>query len=248
VGVGALAAIGVGAGSGVLALRASYQRDRQAQAEGWEARMRRLRTQTCPPVLFGTLDAASALLDTAPEEARPLLDRLDALLRYRRAAAEDAPVPLAEEIEAALWYVDLAQVQHGDDLEIGFDVPDALLSVEVPRLCLLPLLENAVQHGMVTTDGPCTITVTGRHDGAQLCLAVLDTGPGFDTTDPDTVQHRGSGIADLYARLREHFGGGTDLSLLPQGVMWCAPIRAGDVQETPESESAPSSSQSPSVP
>jgi len=236
-GVGTLAAVGTGAGSGMLALRSYYQRDRQEQAQGWEARMRRLRTQTCPPVLFSTLAATTTLLEQAPQNAKPLLDRLDALLRYRRAAAEEDPVPLAEELEAALWYVDLVQTAHGADFEVGFDVPDELLSVEVPRLCLLPLLENAVQHGMTSPQEPCTVTVTGRHDDAQLCLAVLDTGPGFDTTDPDTILRRGSGIADLYARLREHFGGGADLSLLPQGVLWCVPIEAAD-DESVEGSSA----------
>jgi signal transduction histidine kinase len=223
-GVGTLAALGAGGGTGVLALQTYYRRDRQDHAQGWEARMRRLRTQTCPPVLFGTLDTVQTLLDAAPDEARPLLDRLHALLHYRHEAATGEPVTLAEALEAALWYVELVQVQHDEALDVGFDVPDSLLSVEVPRLCLLPLLENAVHHGAAAGDGSCTITVTGRHDGAQLCLAVLDTGPGFDTTDPSTVLRRGSGISDLYARLREHFGGAADLSLLPQGVLWCAPL------------------------
>jgi signal transduction histidine kinase len=223
-GVGALAALGTGGGAGVLALRTYYRRDRQDHAQGWEARMRRLRTRTCPPVLFDTLDAAGPLLGSAPDEAEALLDRLQALLRYRREAATGEPVPLARELEAALWYVDLVKVQHGDALEVGVDLPDRLLSVEVPRLCLLPLLQNAVQHGAAAGEAPCTVTVTGRYDDAQLCLAVLDTGPGFDTTDPDTVLRRGSGIADLYARLRGHFGAAADLSLLPQGVLWCAPL------------------------
>lgn len=239
-GIGALAALGTGAGSGVLALRAYYRRDRQDQAEGWEARMRRLRTQTCPPVVLDTLDTARALLDEAPERARPLLDRLDALLRYRRAASEAARVPLAEEIEAARWYVELAQVQYGDALEVGVDVPDSLLTVEVPRLSVLPLLENAVQHGAAAGEAPCTVTITGRHDDAQVCLAVLDTGPGFDTTDPATVLRRGSGISDLYARLREHFGAAADLSLLPQGVLWCAPLAPDAAPEEP-SDASPSS-------
>ncbi|MFB6247666.1 MAG: sensor histidine kinase [Salinibacter sp.] len=223
-GVGALAALGAGGGSGVLALRTYYRRDRQDHARGWEARMRRLRTQTCPPVLFDTLDAAGTLLDEAPDRATPLLNHLHALLRYRHEAATGEPVRLAEEIEAVLWYVELVQVQYGDTLEVGFDVPDPLLAVEVPRLCLLPLFENAVRHGAAVGEGSCTVTVTGRHDDAQLCLAVLDTGPGFATTDPAAVLRRGSGIADLYARLREHFGDAAELSLLPQGVLWCAPI------------------------
>jgi signal transduction histidine kinase len=239
-GLGALATLGVGGVSGVLALRTSYRLDHQDHAEGWEARMRRLRTRTCPPIVMDTLAAAQSLIDEAPQQARPLLDHVQALLRYRQAAATDELVPLADELEAALWYVELAQTQYGDNLEVGFDVPDALLSVPVPRLCLLPLLENAVEHGAARSDEPCTITVTGRHDNAQLCLAVLDTGPGFDTTEPTTVLRRGSGIADLYARLREHYGPAADLSLLPQGVLWCAPIGQQAADGPPPTEAAQS--------
>jgi LytS/YehU family sensor histidine kinase len=208
--------------------------------------MRRLRTQTCPPVVFGTLDAARTLLDETPEAAKPLLKQLRALLAYRQQADGDELVSLSDEIEAALWYVELVQVQYGDDLEVGFDVPDSLLSVPVPRLTLLPLLENAVEHGAGKLDEPCTITITGRHDDARLCLAVLDTGPGFDTTNPDTVLRRGSGIADLYARLRDHFGDRAELSLLPQGVLWCAPIT--DPAQTPASAEDPQPYPVPSPP
>jgi signal transduction histidine kinase len=243
-GVGAGAALAVAGGAGFLALQAYHELDRQDHAEGWEARMRRLRTQTCPPVLFDTLDAATALLDETPdEEAAPLLDRLQRLLRYRRQAADGEPVRLADELEAVLWYVELVQVRYGDDLEVGFDVPDPLLRVPVPRLSLLPLLENAVQHGAAATEESCTVTVTGRYDDEELCLAVLDTGPGFDTTDPTTVLRRGSGIADLYARLREHYGpAAVDLSLLPQGVLWCAPLSPEALpDDAPEAAAAPSS-------
>lgn len=241
-GFGAIAALAVAVGSAFLTLREYYRQDRKDHAEGWEARMRRLRTRTCPPVLFDTLDAVDAALEDTPEDAKPLLDRLHALLHYRQQADADKLVPLADEIEAALWYVDLVQVKHGEGLDVGFDVPDSLLSVPVPRLSLLPLLENAVQHGADRSDEPCTVTITGRHDDAQLCIAVLDTGPGFDTTDPSTILRRGSGISDLYARLREHFGPETDLSLLPQGVLWCAPIAKERRPRPAPKESMPVSS------
>lgn len=234
-GAGTVAALAVGIGSGFLALREYYRRDRQDHAEGWEARMRRLRTQACPPILFGTLDTAEALIEDRPEDVPSLLKRLQTLLQHRQRAATDEPVPLAEEIDATLSYVELVQIQYEDELEVGFDIPDALLSVPVPRLCLLPLLENAVQHGATALDETCTVTVTGRHDDEQICLAVLDTGPGFDTTEPETVLRRGSGISDLYARLREHFGAATELSLLPQGVLWCAPLR-DEAQVDPPAE------------
>jgi hypothetical protein len=240
-GVGTLAAVAVAAGAGFLALQTYHQHDRQDHAEGWEARMRRLRTQTCPPILFDTLDAAGQLIEETPDEAKPLLDRLQALLTYRRRAASGEPVPLTDELEAALWYVELAQVQYGSALEVGVDVPNPLFSVPVPRLSLLPLLENAVQHGAGKLDEPCTITVTGRYDDEQLCLAVLDTGPGFDTTEPDTVLRRGSGIADLYARLRAHYGPAADLTLLPQGVLWCAPLSSDTLpDDAPEEQPASS--------
>jgi hypothetical protein len=240
-GLGLLVPLGTGGVSGLLALRTYYQLDHQDHAEGWEAHMRRLRTRTCPPLVIETLSAATALLDDAPKQAAPLLENAQSLLHYRHEAGTDETVPLAREIEAVLWYVELAQVQYEEELEIGFDVPDSLLAVQVPRLSLLPLLENAVQHGARALDKPCTITITGRHSESEICLAVLDTGPGFDTTDPTTILRRGSGIADLYARLREQYGPATDLSLLPQGVLWCAPIQ--ESAETP-----PPSEEQPTMP
>jgi len=231
-GIASAGAVAIAAGSGFLAMKAYHQRDRQDHAEGWEARMRRLRTQTCPPILFDTLSSAADLVEQHPDDVRPLLDQLQVLLRYRQRASSEEAVILADEVDAVLSYVELVQSQYGETVEVGFDIPESLLSASVPRLCLLPLIENAIEHGAGVLDEPCTITVTGRHDDAQLCLAVLDTGPGFDTTDPNVILRRGSGIADVYARLRDHFGPDTDLSLLPQGVLWCAPI-----EPTPAPES-----------
>lgn len=242
--VGVGMALLVAGGISVLALRNYYRRERQEQAQGWETRMRRVRTQAVPPILFDTLEHIESHLDEQPDDAATLIDRLQSFLQYRIHAASDEPVLLADELQAALWYVELVQVQYGDDLDVGFDIPDPLLSVPIPRLSLLPLFENAVEHGVAAADESCTITVTGRHDDAQLCLAVLDTGPGFDTTDPSTILRRGSGLSDLYGRLRDHFGSAAELSLLPQGVLWCAPLPASQQSED-SVESGPSVSAPP---
>ncbi len=223
---GGVVTTAVAGGVGVMALREYYRHERQEQAQGWQARMRALRSQLPPTVTFDTLELLSEELDSEPldrEKSKSLVDSLCALLTYRRQTPSNNRVPLAQEVEAALWYVELAQVRHGEALDVGFDIPDPLLSVQVPPLSLLPLVENAVQHGADATEETCTVTVTARHDGARLCVAVLDTGPGFDTTDPDTILRRGSGLADLFARIRSQYGNAAELSLLPQGVLWCIP-------------------------
>ena len=231
-GLGGVAFLGAVGGLGVETAQRYHEQAQADQAEAWEAALRRMRARTCPPIVLDILSSLAAQ-DASDDETRNLLGRTAHLLQYRQQAQNEDQVPLADEVEALLSYVDLVKARHGDIVEVGFDIPDPLLQRRVPRLSVLPLLENAVQHGARAADAPCTITVMARHTPDRLTLAVLDTGPGFDTTDPETVLRRGSGLADLFARLRTHHGAAADLSLLPQGVLWGIPLPPAADSESP---------------
>jgi len=101
-----------------------------------------------------------------------------------------------------------------------FDVPDDLLSVAVPRLCLLPLLENAVQHGIEPSESGGLIDVRLRTIADNMEIVVADTGHGV-------IEHRqtsgtGMGLRNVRARLRALYGEAGTLRLTenqPQGMV-----------------------------
>ena len=88
-----------------------------------------------------------------------------------------------------------------DRLRVEWTVDDSLLDVRVPSLIVLPLVENAVRHGLSPMVGPGRLEIGAGTEGALLVLTVEDNGLG--TTLP--LPH-GLGIGNTRARLGALFG------------------------------------------
>ena len=85
-----------------------------------------------------------------------------------------------------------------------------MLPVAVPYLCLQPLGENAVKHGMEAGTGRVTIAILAEDAGADCTISVEDDGAG---SDPDRIRAalagtagRSQGLSNVDARLRAVFG------------------------------------------
>ena len=70
---------------------------------------------------------------------------------------------------------------------------------------LQPLVENALQHGIDARPGPGGVRISATREGAQLVLAVEDTGPGFDASARPRPGG-GIGLSNLAARLEQLYG------------------------------------------
>jgi len=85
----------------------------------------------------------------------------------------------------------------------------------VPFFILQPLVENALHHGISSHAGNGSVRIAAERVGEKLRLVVSDDGPG--TASPD--EHRGIGLANARARLRELYGDAQSLELArpPEG-------------------------------
>jgi LytS/YehU family sensor histidine kinase len=66
-----------------------------------------------------------------------------------------------------------------DRLELRFELPQDLGSVEVPALLLQPLVENGIKHGLEPAVRGGCLTIGAARDGDELVLRVRDTGVGL---------------------------------------------------------------------
>jgi sensor histidine kinase YesM len=71
-------------------------------------------------------------------------------------------------------------------------------AARVPPLIVQPLVENAIEHGLASTQGG-RVRVSARRVGAQLELEVSDDGPGFG--DAGAEPRGGVGLANTRERL-----------------------------------------------
>ena len=82
---------------------------------------------------------------------------------------------------------------------MAIDVPPAAGRCAVPTLLLQPLVENAVKHGLAPKREGGTSRIRAVVAGGRLCIAIADSGLGFD---PDsTGQSGGVGLASVSRRL-----------------------------------------------
>jgi hypothetical protein len=194
---------------------AAAQREAELQAQLADARLRALRAQLHPHFLFNTLNAASALVDEAPRDARRVLARLGELLRLTLEFGDAQEVTLGRELAWLDRYVALQRVRFGDRLRVDRHVPTELLRLRVPCLVLQPLVENAIRHAVETRPGGGRVTLRAQCAGNTLRLTVGDDGPGSPATSPraraadggaDDRGIGGIGLANTARRLAALYG------------------------------------------
>lgn len=149
------------------------------RAEVAEARLDALRQQLNPHFLFNTLNHIVAQLrsrDVEPAIAMllALSDLLRDVLRERAQL-----IPFSDEVRMVERYLEIARARFGDRLQAAVTFEPKALDALVPSLVLQPLLENAVRHGVSTSDGVCRLSVTARVSQERLTIEVQDGGPGL---------------------------------------------------------------------
>ena len=172
-----------------------------------EARLETLRTQLDPHFLFNTLNSISAYVESAPREARLMIERLGDLLRLSLEHASEQEIPLERELTFVDRYIQLQLVRFADRLDVQMRVDPDVTAAAVPTFILQPLIENAIRHGVARLTTPGFIELTAWRSSERLHLRVRDNGPGLPpgwTLD----RHAGIGLGNTRARLEHLYGRG----------------------------------------
>jgi two-component system LytT family sensor kinase len=166
-----------------------------------QARLAALQAQLAPHFLFNTLNAISAAIHDEPDVAERLLARLGDLLRAVLARRGTAVQTLGEEFAFLDDYLELQRGRFGERLSIERRIEPGVLDIDVPTFLLLPLVENAVQHGVGARPGRGKVRISADASDGRVCIAVEDDGPGVAELS-DGVDRRGFGLASVRERLR----------------------------------------------
>lgn len=158
-----------------LQLHASELRAQVAQAQ-----LGALKMQLQPHFLFNTLNAIMVLVrQHKAADAEEALNRFSDLLRAVLVDIEAQEVPLQRELAYVQLYLSIEQMRFPDRLQVQIDVEAAILDAAVPHMGLLPLVENAIRHGIAPRARGGTITIAARLVGENLRLTVSDDGIGL---------------------------------------------------------------------
>jgi two-component system, LytTR family, sensor kinase len=173
-----------------------------------QAKFHALTGQLRPHFIFNALNAVATLIPRDPAAAEQLVIELSKLLRMSLDRNGDAEVALADEVAFIKAYLSVMSARIGDRLRVTWAVPDDLLTASVPQLLVLPLVENALKHGIGGMPDAGGVSIAAASDGSNLQISVVDDGPG-----PPAEVVEGFGLSTTRARLMRHFGPNYTLEL-----------------------------------
>ena len=176
-----------------------------------ESRLQAMQARVEPQFLFNTLAQVERLFEVDAALAAHMLDDLIAYLRAAMPLMRDTSSTVAQEVELARAYLDIARLRLGERLRVSIDVPPDTSGARMPPMMLLPLIDHAIVRGLepATVDG--TIRIVARIGGGRLTLAIVDHGAGLV---PDG---EADGITAIRQRLDALFRGDATLELRRAG-------------------------------
>jgi len=184
------------------ALRTAH-RSKQREQDLIKAQLELLKGQLQPHFLFNTLNSISWLMREDVEAADNMMTSLGELLRTTLSISASEEVTLRRELDILDLYLAIERARFQDRLQVALNVDPATLNCNVPCLFLQPIVENAVRHGIARLDRPGIVEVRAARQGTELCISILDDGPGMS---PESTSREGIGLANTRARLEKHYG------------------------------------------
>ncbi|KRE49021.1 cache domain-containing sensor histidine kinase [Paenibacillus sp. Soil522] len=191
----------------------------QEQNEKLEAEVRAVTYRIHPHFLYNTLSTLRWLVRARETERAD--QGLAALTRLLQAnmGKNGQMVTLEEELEIIQKYIVILEMRYEQKYALLIDVQPGTEQVNIPRMLLQPLVENAVFHGFVPLNrgGEITIKAAKRQD--ELHIEISDNGAGMAPEKLQTLNakegkaKRGIGLQHVHDSLRLYFGPGSGMTV-----------------------------------
>jgi hypothetical protein len=168
-------------------------------------RARALRAQLNPHFLFNSLNGIASLSEVQSPAAQELVTQLSDLLRRTLRASEYEQHQLHEELAYMEAYLRIQQIRQPLRINWHVHVDQQCRRAPVPTLILLPLVENAVTHGMRGGECNVELDIRVKRNGDDMIMQVGNT--CCSDAAPGSTGGAGLGLRNVRERLQIIFGG-----------------------------------------
>ena len=156
------------------------------RTERWQSSYNALMGQINPHFFFNSLNGLSALIQSGErQQTLHYLDELSNVFRYILQSNRKGLVTLAEELQFVKAYTYLLGVRYEGKLFFSIQVDTPYLLWYLPILSLLPLIENAVKHNVISKPSPLRIDIYTTDYGKVIIP---------NNIQPKAEENRGNGI------------------------------------------------------
>ena len=160
-----------------------------------EARIKYLQAQINPHFMFNVLSIIAIRLKlNKDEELYKMVQAFAGLMRGKLFRKDEIEIRINEEIEIAEFYLYLSKERFKNKVSYEINWEDEKLkTLFIPKLCIEPVVENAMIHGIEPKDDSGYINVKiEQQNNEVLLITVADNGVGFDKDKVISGEKEGS--------------------------------------------------------
>ena len=161
-----------------------------------QAQVKALQAQLHPHALYNILGGLAELVHEDPDAAEEAIVGLVEMLRMLTRQSGASELPLSQERALLRHYLGIEEIRLGARLQVKWDWPDWADSVKLPPLLLLPLVENAIKHGIAAHLEGGTLRIGVSRSSRDLIFRVANTGQPLKPGEAE-----GTGLHHLRERL-----------------------------------------------
>ncbi len=178
--------------------------EKELEVELQQSRISIMLSQIQPHFLYNSISAIRELCRQDPKRAFDALGVFSTYLRSNLdSLGSEKLIPFSKELAHIQAYLKLEQLRFGDELKVVYDIQKKDFCL--PSLCVQPLVENAVKHGLCKKEGKGTLTLKTREIGDKILIEIQDDGIGFDVEKMHSAKDKNKhyGIENVSMRLKQ---------------------------------------------
>ena len=151
--------------------------------------------QISPHYIFNSLNTIKQMYTIDQKKGNFAIDLLSKNLRQTINATSSMLIPLENELESVLNYVNFENLKTNIEYNVIFNIDNT--NIKVPPLSIVTLVENAVKHSKIETKNDGYIEISTSIEDGKFVISIVDNGVGFDV---NSISENSCGIKNTKDR------------------------------------------------
>ena len=165
-----------------------------------EAQIKLMLSQIQPHFIYNSLSAISTLITIDPDKAQEALDEFTEYLRHNLSSlTETRLINFKDEMKHIRTYISLEKLRFNDRINVVYDIQTENFSV--PPLCIQPIVENAIKHGILKKLEGGTLSIKTYETDSDYVVEIIDDGVGFCIDDVNFDENKHIGLNNIKYRI-----------------------------------------------
>ncbi|BCJ93870.1 sensor histidine kinase YesM [Anaerocolumna cellulosilytica] len=165
-----------------------------------------LQSQINPHFLYNTLETINWMAFDLTKSENNVSKAVNSLAQLFRnnVYLGDYIIPIEQEIDNTKNYLDILELRYGDIFKVIWDIDEGIKNYSIIKICLQPIIENAVYHGLKPKGREGLLKICGElSTDKNIHFCVRDNGVGMNSIHLAEMNRK---LNDRENQMEDHIG------------------------------------------